>query len=115
MISVAHKLPPRYVRITTGLAVIFALIAWRSNVRIAVLTTGSFVAGYLLEFYLVRALAALVNGRALRAQQLCFAFVGIAGGGVIICSGVGMVLALVFFCCLFLDAVLWLSARRAWT
>ena len=85
---------------------LFALGTIKTNIRNSSFVTACFVLGYLNDFLVLRAILLMLRERIFSPRKAAIIVVLLIGNIAIIYLGYGLILALVTFCCLFIDGLL---------
>lgn len=83
----------RLAKIGAYSTIAFAALWAATNLRNAVLGALCWLAGYLIEFYVVRSILSLAQRRPLHLRNLIVAFLAIAIAVFVVASGYGLILA----------------------
>jgi len=92
-------------RIAAGVALLFAIAAWKYNVRVAALVTGGLLIGYFVEFHLFRVLICLGGRRKPTRIEIILGTLGLIGGIAFVYFGFATLLLMIIACMFIIDAV----------
>jgi hypothetical protein len=88
------------------LFVLFVLIAYQHNIRVASLFLGSGYVAFIAEFYLVRSIFAVLRGRKATRHDIALSVVAVIGVATLLYFGWWIPLAMMFAAWFICDAVI---------